>query len=94
MWIWPVLLRHRVRPPLTGEDPQLVPTGVIKWVAAVELHSQFIVLALQRVNVLILREEHRAERQANKCKPHTKEKRQTETARFGPISGQMVGHPV
>ena len=29
----------RVRPPLTGEDPQLVPTGVINWVAAVELYS-------------------------------------------------------
>ena len=29
----------RVRPPLTGEDPQLVPPGVINWVAAVELCS-------------------------------------------------------
>ena len=29
----------RVRPPLTGEDPQLVPTGVINWVAAVESYS-------------------------------------------------------
>ena len=29
----------RVRPPLTGEDPQLVPAGVVNWVAAVELHS-------------------------------------------------------
>ena len=43
---------------------------------------QFIVL--QRENVLILREE------SPKGKTHTKGKRQTETARFGPISGQIV----
>ena len=46
------------------------------------VRCQFIVL--QRVNVLILREE------SPKGKTHAKEKRQTETARFGPISGQMV----
>ena len=45
------------------------------------MYYQFIVL--QRVNVLILREE------SPKGETRTKEKRQTETARFGPISGQI-----
>ena len=48
------------------------------------IHRTGIAKSERSRNFLFLREE------SPKGETHTKEKRQTETARFGPISGQMV----